>query len=62
MVWLWLQEAKSIRRDHGGREAGITAPVNFKTLRLFHLEAVGSIDGLGSLVRRSNVGSRQARR
>ena len=44
------------------REAGITAPVNFKTLRLFHFEAVGSIDGLGSLFDDSMSGSSHARR
>lgn len=33
-----------------GREAGVETVVNCKTVRLFHFEAIGSIEGLGSLL------------
>ncbi len=33
------------------REAGVVAPVNFVTLRLFHFKALESIEGLGSLLK-----------
>jgi len=38
------------------RAAGIKEVVNFKTLRLFHFEAVESIEGLGSLIPRAKPG------